>query len=167
MTKLKLGPSSDDRPVKLNVELPATVHRDLVAYAAALAAETGGMPAGPEKLVAPPKAAVSVHELPEAVLTTRVGYGLLGIRALAATHGAVPATGDDAPCFIKVRHEVLRAAGLEGRCCDRHRSGNLDGSTSGRDDGAKDKPTAKSDDQRDDHEGQCPTLWHDELLLKK
>ena len=39
MTKLKLGPLADDRPIKLTVELPATVHRDLVAYAAALAAE--------------------------------------------------------------------------------------------------------------------------------
>ena len=53
MTKLQLGPLADDRPVKLAVELPASVHRDLVAYAAALAAETGGPPAAPEKLVAP------------------------------------------------------------------------------------------------------------------
>jgi len=53
MTKLKLGPLVDNRPVKLAVELPATVHRDLVAYAEALAAETGGQPAAPEKLVAP------------------------------------------------------------------------------------------------------------------
>lgn len=53
MTKLKLGPLADDRPVKLTVELPAAVHRDLVAYAAALAAETGVAPVLPEKLVAP------------------------------------------------------------------------------------------------------------------
>jgi hypothetical protein len=53
MTKLKLGALADDRPVKLTVELPATVHRDLAAYAAALAAETGGEPVTPEKLVAP------------------------------------------------------------------------------------------------------------------
>ncbi|QTH22445.1 DUF2274 domain-containing protein [Rhizorhabdus wittichii] len=53
MTKLKLGPLADDRPVKLSVELPATVHRDLQAYAAALAAETGDSPVAPEKLVAP------------------------------------------------------------------------------------------------------------------
>ena len=53
MTKLKLGPLADDRPIKLTVELPAAVHRDLVAYAAALAAESGGAPASPEKLVAP------------------------------------------------------------------------------------------------------------------
>ena len=53
MTKLKLGRLADDRPVKLAVELPAAVHRDLVAYAAALAAETGDEPVAPEKLVAP------------------------------------------------------------------------------------------------------------------
>lgn len=53
MTKLKLGPLADDRPVKLTVELPGTVHRDLIAYAAALAAETGGEAVPPEKLIAP------------------------------------------------------------------------------------------------------------------
>lgn len=53
MTKLKLGALANDRPVKLTVELPAAVHRDLAAYAAALAAETGGEPVTPEKLVAP------------------------------------------------------------------------------------------------------------------
>lgn len=53
MAKLKLGPLADDRPVKLTVELPAAVHRDLVAYAAALATETGQQPMPPEKLVAP------------------------------------------------------------------------------------------------------------------
>lgn len=53
MTKLKLGSLTDDRPVKLSVELPATVHRDLIAYAAALAAETGGDVAAPEKLIPP------------------------------------------------------------------------------------------------------------------
>lgn len=53
MTKLKLGPLTDDRPVKLTVELPAPIHRDLVAYAAALASETGATPVPPEKLIAP------------------------------------------------------------------------------------------------------------------
>jgi hypothetical protein len=33
LAKLKLGVIADDRPVKLTIELPATVHRDLVAYA--------------------------------------------------------------------------------------------------------------------------------------
>ncbi len=41
MTKLKLSAIPDDRPVKLTVELPATVHRDLVAYAAVFAQEHG------------------------------------------------------------------------------------------------------------------------------
>jgi hypothetical protein len=53
MTKLKLGPLADDRPVKLTVDLPAAVHRDLVAYASALAGETGGEAVSPEKLVSP------------------------------------------------------------------------------------------------------------------
>lgn len=53
MTRLKLGPLVDDRPVKLTIELPAAVHRDLVAYAAALAAETGGPPPPAEKVAAP------------------------------------------------------------------------------------------------------------------
>ena len=53
MTKLKLGALADDRPVKLTVERPATVHRDLVAYAAALASETGAEAVTPEKLIAP------------------------------------------------------------------------------------------------------------------
>jgi hypothetical protein len=40
MTKLKLGCLVDDKPVKLSVELPANVHRDLVAYSEVLAHET-------------------------------------------------------------------------------------------------------------------------------
>lgn len=53
MTKLKLGAIADDRPVKVTVELPAVVHLDLTAYAAALAAETGAQAVPPEKLIAP------------------------------------------------------------------------------------------------------------------
>jgi hypothetical protein len=33
MTKLKLGAIADDKPVKVTVELPAALHRNLVAYA--------------------------------------------------------------------------------------------------------------------------------------
>jgi hypothetical protein len=33
MTKLKLGSLVNDKPVKLSIELPPSVHRDLVAYA--------------------------------------------------------------------------------------------------------------------------------------
>ena len=53
MTGLKLGPLADDKPVRLTVELPATVHRDLVAYAGILS-QTSGKPAPePAKLIAP------------------------------------------------------------------------------------------------------------------
>ncbi len=52
MPKLKLGPILDDRPVKLTVELPAELHRDLVVYAEALSRETG-QPVEPTKLVTP------------------------------------------------------------------------------------------------------------------
>jgi hypothetical protein len=53
VAKLELGAIADDRPVKLTVELPAAVHRDLLAYAKALAHETGQPIADPLKLVAP------------------------------------------------------------------------------------------------------------------
>jgi hypothetical protein len=54
MTKLKLGAIADDKPVKLTVELPAAVHRDLLVYAEVLARETGGQAiAGPSNLVPP------------------------------------------------------------------------------------------------------------------
>jgi len=53
MGKLKLGFISDDSPVKLVVELPAPVHRDLLAYAEALASETGKPVPDPSKLVVP------------------------------------------------------------------------------------------------------------------
>ncbi|MCW8308709.1 DUF2274 domain-containing protein [Acidiphilium sp. PA] len=53
MAKLRLGALADDKPVKLTVELPAAVHRDLVAYAAALAQETGQPVHDPVKLIAP------------------------------------------------------------------------------------------------------------------
>lgn len=52
MAKLKLGPLPDDKPVRMTVELPAIVHRDLVAYAEALAHETGQV-VEPGKWVAP------------------------------------------------------------------------------------------------------------------
>jgi len=50
MTKLKLGPLNDDKPVRLAIEVPATVHRDLVAYAEVLARETGHVVDAPAKL---------------------------------------------------------------------------------------------------------------------
>jgi len=53
MAKLKLSAIADDKPVKVTVELPAAVHRDLRAYAEVLARETGQSIADPAKLVAP------------------------------------------------------------------------------------------------------------------
>lgn len=53
MAKLKLGPIADDKPVKVTVELPATLHRDLVAYAEVLGGETGQPALEPAKLIAP------------------------------------------------------------------------------------------------------------------
>ena len=52
MSKLRLGAILDEKPVKLTVDLPATVHRDLLAYAEALGRETG-QAIDPAKLVAP------------------------------------------------------------------------------------------------------------------
>lgn len=52
MSKLKLGPLADDKPVRLTVELPATTHRDLVAYAEVLGRENG-QAVEPGKLIAP------------------------------------------------------------------------------------------------------------------
>jgi len=53
MTKLKLGAIADDRPIKVTIELPAPLHRDLVAYAEVLARETGQPVSDPAKLIAP------------------------------------------------------------------------------------------------------------------
>ena len=53
MAKLKLGTILDDRPVRLTIELPATIHRDLVAYANALGHETGQSAIEPAKLIGP------------------------------------------------------------------------------------------------------------------
>jgi len=53
MTKLKLSAIPDDKPVKLSVELPADVHRDLRAYAEVMARETGQQIPEPARLIAP------------------------------------------------------------------------------------------------------------------
>ena len=52
MSKLKLGAIPDDKPVKLTVELPAQVNRDLIAYADVLGQETG-QAIEPVKLIGP------------------------------------------------------------------------------------------------------------------
>jgi len=52
MPTLKLTALPDDRPVRLTVDLPAAVHRDLVAYAEVLARQTS-QKVEPVKLIAP------------------------------------------------------------------------------------------------------------------
>ncbi|TAJ77793.1 MAG: DUF2274 domain-containing protein [Sphingobium sp.] len=52
MTKLKLGPLSDDKPVKVTVELPAELHRSLLDYGRLLAA-AGSPPVEPMRLIVP------------------------------------------------------------------------------------------------------------------
>ncbi len=52
MSKLKLGAIADDKPVRVTHDLPPAVHRDLLAYAEALARETGTV-LEPVKLIAP------------------------------------------------------------------------------------------------------------------
>jgi len=53
MTKLKLTTIEDDTPVKLTLELPAQVHRDLVAYGQAMSAVSGGKAVEPARLIPP------------------------------------------------------------------------------------------------------------------
>jgi hypothetical protein len=53
MTKLKLGALADDKPVRVTIELSATVHRELVAYAEVLGRATGKTISDPQKLIAP------------------------------------------------------------------------------------------------------------------
>jgi hypothetical protein len=53
MSKLKLGPLENDKPVKMSVELSAATHRDLLAYAETLGKETGRPIGEPAKLIAP------------------------------------------------------------------------------------------------------------------
>ena len=51
MAKLKIAALPDDKSVKVTVELPATVHRDLVAYAEILARESGQPVSDPIKII--------------------------------------------------------------------------------------------------------------------
>ena len=53
MTKLKLGPIADDKPVRIALELPATLNRDLIDYAEVLTRETGKPVADPVRLIVP------------------------------------------------------------------------------------------------------------------
>lgn len=53
MSTLKLGRIPDERPVKLTIEVPAPLHRKLIAYGEALARETGQAEPIPPAKIAP------------------------------------------------------------------------------------------------------------------
>ena len=53
MSKLKLGPIADEKPVKVQVELPAALHQDLVDYAHLLGREQGQSALDPARLIVP------------------------------------------------------------------------------------------------------------------
>ncbi|MGY8681548.1 DUF2274 domain-containing protein [Bradyrhizobium sp. UFLA05-153] len=53
MTRLKIGAIADDKPVRIAIDLPGAVHRDLILYAEILSRETGQKISDPNKLAAP------------------------------------------------------------------------------------------------------------------
>ena len=54
MAKLKLGPLVDDKPVKVSIEIPGPLYRDLVAYAELLNRQQQGQSSSdPAKLIVP------------------------------------------------------------------------------------------------------------------
>ncbi|MFG1179323.1 DUF2274 domain-containing protein [Xanthobacter versatilis] len=53
MPKLKLSEILDDKPVKVTVELPAKLHRDLLAYSEILSRESNQSPTEPSRLIVP------------------------------------------------------------------------------------------------------------------
>ena len=101
MAKLKLGSIADDKPVKLTVELPAAVHRDLLVYADALAAETN-QKVDPTKLVGP-----MLSRFRDDEFTAVPGYTGGEVHALVAT---LPVT---VPHIRRGRLRALAVAGLK------------------------------------------------------
>lgn len=53
MTKLKLGTIREEKPVKVTIELPASLSHDLTAYAQILAREQNVGATDPIKLIVP------------------------------------------------------------------------------------------------------------------
>jgi hypothetical protein len=80
MAKLKIATLSDDKPVKISLELPASVHRDLVTYAKALASESGLPISDPGRLIAPMLARFMATDRGFAKLRRAVHSGDAGAR---------------------------------------------------------------------------------------
>ncbi|WP_206049429.1 DUF2274 domain-containing protein [Novosphingobium sp. PC22D] len=53
MSKLKLGPIVDQKPIKVQIELPAALHQDLADYADLLGREQGQPAVEPARLIVP------------------------------------------------------------------------------------------------------------------
>jgi hypothetical protein len=53
MPKLKLAPITHDKPVKVTLELPASLHRELVTYADILNGAANGIAGDPIRLIVP------------------------------------------------------------------------------------------------------------------
>lgn len=53
MTRLKLSPIVEEKPVRATLALPATLHRDLRLYAELLAEESGQPISDPTSLIVP------------------------------------------------------------------------------------------------------------------
>jgi len=53
MNKLRLGDFVDEKPVRVSIDIPAQIYRELVAYGSILANENGQSKIEPTKLIAP------------------------------------------------------------------------------------------------------------------
>ena len=53
MAKLKIEALPNDKPVKVSLELPAQLHRDLLAYAEAVGNQSGQPVGDPVRLIVP------------------------------------------------------------------------------------------------------------------
>ena len=53
MARLRIAGLTQEKPVKVTLELPASVHRDLVAYAEILGQQNSDPISDPTKLIAP------------------------------------------------------------------------------------------------------------------
>ena len=104
-SKLKLGSLLDDKPVRLTVELPAAVHRDLVAYAEVLGRETG-QANEPAKLIAPMLARFMASD--RAFAKARRGANVSPPNQVASNFGAQPSSG----ATLANEAEVPSPAGL-------------------------------------------------------